>query len=457
MTILRERLGEEGAERLAHLDRVRGDRRAMDRALPPPDATATVDADVVFAGGGLSLLVAAEAARLGLRAVVIERSRAGAPHREWNASADELSPLVETEIFSRGELEHAVVGRYREGICSFHGGTPRVVRGVLDHAVDAKTLLSAARRACEVRGVRLIDGAAVDAIGAGPSAVRIGFGAQEIVARVMVDARGAASPYATADLVCPTVGGVVYGLDDVDPEIGDILVTTEHAGEDGRQHVWEGFPGRKGELTVYLFYYARRDAVGQGSLAALYERFFASIGSYKRGHGTMLRPTFGYIPGWSRLAPAPRSPSPRVVLVGDAAARHSPLTFCGFGSMLRTFRPAAERIARAIGEGRAPGEVIHDEPIHAWTGALARVMASGALRGSAMNALLDDAFGTLEAMGNEAFAALLKDRMDARAFTTFLRRTATRHPAVYREAFGALGPAASVRWAARLAAGAMSS
>lgn len=457
MRALRDRLGVEAFERLEHLDRVRGEHRAVDRLLAPPDRDASIDVDVVFAGGGLSLLVAAEVARLGVRVAVIERARAGSPHREWNASEDELSPLVESGIFSRGELERAVVARYREGVCSFHGGSPRVVRGVLDHAIDARSVLTAARRACEARGVRTIEGASVDAVGVGPSSVRVGFGARELVARIMVDARGAASPYASADLVCPTVGGVVRGLEGVDPEVGDILVTTEDVDADGTQHLWEGFPGRAGEVTVYLFYYGRREAVGQGSLASLYERFFATLPTYKRGHARIVRPTFGYIPGWSRLAPAPRSPSPRIVLVGDAAARHSPLTFCGFGSMLRSFRPAAAAIARAVADGTAPGEVVADEPIHAWTGALARVMASGALRGRTMNALLDDAFGTLEAMGNDAFAALLKDRMDGRSFTTFLRRTAARHPAVYREVLGALGAGGSMRWAARLAAGAMSS
>jgi lycopene cyclase CruA len=287
------------------------------------------------------------------------------------------------------------------------------------------------------------------------------FGRDEIVARIMVDARGASSPFATADLVCPTVGGVVRGLEDVAPDVGDILVTTEHADADGRQFVWEGFPGRAGELTVYLFHYDRAESVKPGALASLYERFFSTIGRYKRGTPELVRPTFGYIPGWSRLVPAPRSPSPRIVLVGDAAARHSPLTFCGFGSMLRTFRSSGARIAHAaLGTDRATGRSrsdagVADERIHAWTGALARVMASGALRGDALNHLLDVAFGTLEEMGNDAFASLLKDTMDARAFTTFLRTTARRHPSVYREVLGALGPGASLRWAARLAAGAV--
>lgn len=454
MSAIRERLGDEAFERLTHLDRALGERH-LDIPLRAPDRDATVDADVVFAGGGLSLLLAAEVARLGARVVVIERARAGAAHREWNASRAELEPLVTSGIFTEEELERAIVGRYDRGICAFHGHEPRVVRGVLDHAIDAGAVLTAARRACEQRGVTIIDGAAVDGIGAGKSAVRIAYGWREICARVLVDARGASSPYATADLVCPTVGGVIRGLEGVDPKTGEILVTTEDVDASGRQHVWEGFPGREGEAAVYLFYYAAREAVPRGGLAALYDRFFGSLSSYKGGVADIVRPTFGYIPGWSRLTAAPRAPSPRVVLFGDAAARHSPLTFCGFGSMLRSFQPAARAITRALEKQLPPEGVLVEEPIHAWTGALARVMASGSLRGHSMNALLDDAFATLESMGNEAFAALLQDRMDAATFTTFLRRTAWRHPAVYREVLGSLGAAGSARWAARLLVGAV--
>ncbi|HSO31952.1 MAG TPA: lycopene cyclase, partial [Labilithrix sp.] len=401
---------------------------------------------------------------LGVSVVVLERARAGAAHREGNASDDELAPLVETGIVSPTELAELVVGRYRDGLCAFHGGTPRRVRGVLDRAVDAGPLLERVRAVAEARGVRFVDGVSVDAHGTGPDAVRVGFQARdgarsELSARVLVDARGAASPYATADLVCPTVGGVLRGLRagsgprEVDHQVGDILVTTEHADEDlGRQHVWEGFPGRPGEVTVYLFYYARTGSLPAGALASLYGRFFDTLPSYKEGDASLIRPTFGYIPGWSRLAPAPRAPSPRIVLVGDAAARHSPLTFCGFGSMLRSFGPAAAAITRALEEGRAPARsVVPEDDVHSWTGALATVMASGALPGPKLNGLLDAAFGVLEDMGNDDFSDLLKDRMSGRRFTEFLRQTGARHPVVYREVMRALGPMAAARWGVRLA------
>ena len=460
---LRERAGDELVERIEHLDRSRA-HRPVDAPLPPPERTTPVDVDVVLAGGGLSLLVAAELARLGLSVTVLERARAGAAHREWNASDEELVTLVDAGIVSAEELETLIVGRYRDGLCAFHGGAPRHVRGVLDRAVDAGPLLERVRAVAEQRGVRFVDGASVDAHGTGPQSIRVGWqekggGRGELVARALVDARGSASPYAMADLVCPTVGGVISGLREgsgpreVDHEVGDILVTTEHADEDlGRQHVWEGFPGRPGQVTVYLFYYARAGGLPEGALARLYGRFFDTLPSYKEGDATLVRPTFGYIPGWSRLAPAPRAPSPRIVLVGDAAARHSPLTFCGFGSMLRSFGPAAAAIAGALADGRAPApSVVPEDDIHAWTGALAAVMASGELSGAKLNGLLDAAFGALEEMGNDDFADLLKDRMSGRRFTDFLKQTGARHPVVYREVMRALGPMAAARWGVRLA------
>jgi hypothetical protein len=78
-------------------------------------------------------------------------------------------------------------------------------------------------------------------------------------------------------------------------------------------------------------------------------------------------------------------------------------------------------------------------------------MASGALAGPKLNGLLDAAFGVLEGMGNDDFAALLKDRMGGRRFTEFLRLTGARHPIVYREVLRALGPIPAARWGARLA------
>ena len=83
---------------------------------------------------------------------------------------------------------------------------------------------------------------------------------------------GASSPHAAFDLVCPTVGGVLGDLAngdgplDVDPRVGEILVTTEGIEED-RQHIWEGFPGPGGALHD-LPLLLHRAAASAGAAAA---------------------------------------------------------------------------------------------------------------------------------------------------------------------------------------------
>lgn len=463
---VKDAAGAELVERLEHLDATRARRPQDDEVPRAPDARASVDCDVAIAGAGLSILYAVTLARRGLKVAVFERARAGVAHREWNASARELTRLVDAGVVDGDALDAMVLARYTHGVCRWHGGGTYPVREVLDHAVDAGALLAAARARAESLGVRFVDGAALVGHATGPSSISIRLrhndnDRTEVTARVLVDARGASSPSATADLVCPTVGGVLEGLDEgdapdqVNPRVGDILVTTEGV-EAGRQHIWEAFPGRPGEATVYSFFYDRAERVGDGALLRLYARFFATLGRYKRGEARLLRPTFGYIPGWSRLTPAPRAPSPRVALVGDAAARHSPLTYCGFGATLRSLAPATERIA-GIARGDAhPEVVVDDAPVHAGTGALAHMIASPPTdprRAGELNALLDAAFDTLHGMGQDAYGALLRDEMSARELVRFLHRTSLRHPAVYPRVLKVLGVSGVSRWGAGIARG----
>jgi lycopene cyclase CruA len=455
---LRDAAGAEFVERIDHLDaqwRERGARVPAPCSLLAPDASTVVDYDVAIVGGGLWSIFAPLLRARGLRVAVFDRSRAAASHREWNASAPELQALVRAGLVSSAELEELIVARYDHGVCRFHGGSSYDVTGVLDCAVDAGALLAGARELASSRGVAFHDDHALVAQAAGPAGVRMRFremggGERELTARVMVDARGASSPFATADLVCPTVGGVVRGLvegggpDEVDPNVGEILATVDSV-EDGRQHVWESFPGRMGETTVYVFYYARSGE--PVSLWELYGRFFSTLPTYKRGNADLVRPTFGYIPGWSRLSAPPSAPHPRIVLVGDAASRHSSLTYCGFGATLRSLDRAAERVHRLVNDERLDDpRVVDDRPVHALTGVLAYVMASRRFQGNDLNTLLDAAFRTLRDMGNESYAALLRDEMDTGLFLSFLRQTARRHPAVWGKALRGLSPATVGRW-----------
>ncbi len=430
------------------------------------DSRGTPDFDVALAGGGLSLIYGAYLARAGLRVCVLDRRRIGCGHREWNVSRPELDPLARSGLFTVEEADALVTWRYDRGVVRWHGGGTYPVRGVLDCAIDAQGLLDRLRALAAGAGATLLDGHALTGYRLGRAGVALDLaaadGAKTITARLLVDGTGAASRHAAFDLACPTVGGVLTGLaagdapDEVDPRVGEILASTEHV-EDGRQHLWEAFPGAGGRTTVYLFYYAEPASLGEHPLLDLYERFFAQLARYKRGEARLVKPTYGVIPAYSRLRPAPAAPADRVILVGDAAGRHSPLTFCGFGATLRSFLPVADALRARLAEDRldraALARAWSEPPSLAVMGGLTLMMVPrGSRKGEAdaVNRLLDAAFASLAELGDEPFAAFLRDEIGARDFIRFMRMTARRRPSVYREAFQLLTPTEIAAWSWRL-------
>lgn len=480
-----------GAAALAHLRYLDASflRSRVPTTLPEEAGLAPLEAsfDVVILGGGLSLFYAAALSRAGLSVAVIDRRRIGHGHREWNISRPELAPLTASGLFTEDEVERLVRMQYRDGYCRFAGGGTYRVRGVLDCVIDSEPLLSTLReRAVAARarlyerhaiaGYRIEDGGVTVAIAPLDEAGRPGA-LRRLRGRLLIDALGAGSPHARFDLACPTVGGILDGLElgpgplEMDPEAGEILVTTEGV-EAGEQHIWEGFPApasdeASGEptrrMTVYLFYYRRCNELRPDALLRLYERFFETLPRYKRGALRMVRPTYGYIPAYTRLGPMPTAPRERVLLVGDAASRHSPLTFCGFGSMVRSFDGVSRGVLRCLETdrlGRADLEAVWqgqsiDPPLLQVEGGLTLMMApppEGALEDpDGINQLLDAAFASLSALGEEAYARFLKDDADGPTFVRFMLGAAERYPAVYRKVFRHMSLAESTKWLLRLA------
>ncbi|MGZ3427115.1 MAG: lycopene cyclase [Polyangia bacterium] len=456
-------LSPETLEHIDSLERGFAERAVCDLAAEGgPDRGAHVDFDVVLAGGGLSLVYGAYLAQRGLRVAIFDRRRIGCGHREWNISRTELHPLVDSSLFTAAEVDALVQLEYDHGICRWHGGGTHPVRHVLDCVVDAERLLEGLRARAEAAGATLLDHHALAGYRVGKGGVTVTLApARTLSARVLVDGMGAQSPHAAFDLVCPTVGGVLGGLAvgdgalDVDPRVGEILVTTEGIEED-RQHIWEGFPGAGGRFTTYLFYYTEPQRLPERPLRALYERFFATRARYKRGDATLLKPTYGFIPAYSRLRPMPAARD-RVLLVGDAAGRHSPLTFCGFGSMIRSFLPVAdalrERLADDRLDARALASVWREPPGLAVMGGLTLMMVSGR-RPSAdpqdVNRLLDAAFSSLGELGDEVYGAFVRDQIGFSDFMRFMRATAKKRPSIYDEVFAQLSKAEIARWSWQL-------
>jgi lycopene cyclase CruA len=467
--LTRERLSPETIEHLISLERGFAKKQPLviDESGGPDGKP---DFDVILAGGGLSLVYASYLARAGLKVAVFDRRKIGCGHREWNISRAELAPLADSGLFAQPDQlpDQLIEKEYREGIVRWHGGATHAVKGVLDCVVSAERLLSSLRGQAEAAGATLLDYCALASykVGSGGILVRLhqeNGAPVTLSGRVLLDGMGAASPHAAFDLCCPTVGGVLRGLaagdapDEVDGDLGEILISTEGV-EEGRQHIWEGFPGLEDRFTTYLFYYVEPHRLPEHPLLELYERFFATRPRYKRGEGRMEKPTYGFIPAYTRLHPMPAAPRDRVLLVGDAAGRHSPLTFCGFGSMIRSFLPVAralmERLERDRLDRRSLASVWSEPPGLQVMGALTLMMVPG--RGEArdpadINRLLDAAFTTLSEMGNDVYAAFVRDQIGFRDFMRFMQKTAKKRPTIYDEVFSVMSKGELAKWSWRLA------
>ncbi|HEY1404383.1 MAG TPA: hypothetical protein VGB05_09675, partial [Pyrinomonadaceae bacterium] len=346
-------------------------REAVVRGAPPQGLAVEGEFEIIYAGGVLGLLHAAVLASSFKRRVMV--FGAGAVGREgggraWNLCDEELAEFERAGLFTKAEVEAAVLNRYRLGFVKFHDAASRVktpplwMENVLDVSVDADKLLGLA--AAKIRA-RTGEGCALfenlrfvrayveadrvcveteDARGDGASS---GGGRRRLfAARLFVDAAGAHSPVARQfdggrafTHVAPSVGTMARGFargegtDKVDFNVGEILVSTEDA-RDHRQLIWEGFAGNpaRDEYATRLFFYDAVDSPADKSLLALFECYFEGLPRYKRAGAQWRvgRPLFGYAPGVSRRGwpkTRPRTAEDRVMLAGDAAGVISPLAF----------------------------------------------------------------------------------------------------------------------------------
>ncbi len=187
---------------------------------------------------------------------------------------------------------------------------------VLNVALDAETLLTLCGQKLRDAGGDIWDETEfvrADVTGSQVSVTvkSITTGKEKLVGgRLLIDAMGTASPIAwqlnggrAFDSVCPTVGAIIekgFAPGVWDSQYGDVLYSHGDISR-GRQLIWELFPGKGEELTIYLFHYHQVNSENPGSLLEMYEDFFSQfLPEYRRCDLDKLvwkKATFGYIPG----------------------------------------------------------------------------------------------------------------------------------------------------------------
>ncbi|NJO20275.1 MAG: FAD-binding oxidoreductase [Spirulinaceae cyanobacterium RM2_2_10] len=312
---------------------------------PPPTVIATAsepsgssDFDLAICGGTLGIMLAAAWQQRGWRVVLLERGQLRGRDQEWNVSRAELSVLTELELLDETELAQAIATEYNPARISFQPGRDYWVENVLNIGVDPVYLLATLKRKFLAAGGRLLEQTAFQAATVHPNGVQICAGEQRLTARLLVDAMGHFSPIARQmrhgakpEGVCLVVGSCAQGYAHNDS--GDLLVSftpiAHHC-----QYFWEAFPARDGR-TTYLFTYL--DAQPERfSLEFLMDEYLRLLPEYQQIDRDALqfeRFVFGLFPAY-RQSPL-RVSCDRLLPVGDSGGAQSPVSFGGFGSMLR--------------------------------------------------------------------------------------------------------------------------
>jgi lycopene cyclase CruA len=452
-----------------------------------------VDYDLIYAGGGLGLLHAVVMARWGYRVLLFDRGEVGCAHREWNISREELHALVEAGFCAWDDLRDVVMAEYDTGLVRFYAGqgapaAELCMRRVLDVALDAGALLRLARRKLEAAGGAVLDRRAfrrVVASESGPMRVEVELAREDgtierYAARLLLDGMGSGSPLTLRRFggrpfagVCPTVGTVAAGFvagaarGEHNPRVGDILISVAHA-QRGRQYLWEGFPGRGDEMTVYLFYYdtltkdqrpktkddMRSSLVLRPSsvnLMQLFEDYFALLPTYKRPGPEFhhIKPVYGYIPARHSLR-RQEAPLLRGVLpIGDSAAQQSPLTFCGFGSHVRNLGRTTTLLRQALrADLISPA---HLQPISAYqvnvslNWVFSRFMQPWDAPDN-VNRLQNVFLVVLNELGEDLARRFFRDQMRWRDYHRIVLGMFWREPRIVEIAWRVLGPSGVLRW-----------
>ncbi|MBD0362343.1 MAG: FAD-binding oxidoreductase [Coleofasciculus sp. C3-bin4] len=378
----------------------------------------TVDWDVVICGGTLGILIGCALQRRGWRVALIERGILRGRDQEWNISRKELDVFLELELLSEAELKKAIATEYNPARISFFEGPDFWIRDVLNIGVDPVFLLDTLKSKFLAAGGQLLEKTAFEGAAVHPDGVLIDA-AGGLKARLLIDAMGNFSPIVQQarqgekpEGVCLVVGSCAQGFPK--NETGDLIVSFTPI-QNQCQYFWEAFPARDGR-TTYLFTYL--DAHPERpSLEFFFEEYLRLLPEYQGIELSQIefkRVLFGFFPSY-RDSPI-RMPWSRILPVGDSSGGQSPVSFGGFGSMVRHLKRLTEGIHDALESDalsqNALAQLQPYQPNIAVTWLFQRAMSVGInqqLPPNQINQLLTGVFQAMEQLGDDVLRPFLQD------------------------------------------------
>ncbi len=451
--------------------------RAVDRRwqtyrqgpLPTPQVVTTAsqggsqpDWDVVIGGGTLGILLGVALAKLGWRVALLERGILRGREQEWNISRAEITHLVTQGLLSEAELEKAIATEYNPARIQFGDSDPLWIKDILNVGIDPVYLLETLKqRFLEVGGTLLEETSFAHAT-VYPQGVTVHAGAQVLNSRLFVDAMGHFSPLVQQvrqgkkpDGVCLVVGTCAEGF--AANTTGDLMVSFTPI-QHQCQYFWEAFPARDGR-TTYLFTYVDAEP-DRPSLETLFDEYWRLLPAYQKIDPkdlTLKRALFGFFPCY-RDSPL-RYPWDRMVPVGDSSGSQSPLSFGGFGAMVRHLERLTQGIDEALRQDCLTASDLQClqpyQPNLSVTWLFQQAMRVGVnqtLAPERINHLLATIFADMAALGEPTLKPFLQDVVQFSALAKTLFRTTIYHPGLVAQLLPQVGLPAILRWLPHYAA-----
>ncbi|NJK33895.1 MAG: FAD-binding oxidoreductase [Oscillatoriales cyanobacterium SM2_2_1] len=393
-----------------------------------------VECDVVILGGTLGIVIGCALQRRGWRVAVIERSHLRGRAQEWNLSRAELEPLRQNDLLTEAELETAIASEYNPARIGFYGGSELWVRDILNIGIDPVVLLHTLKEKFLSAGGHLCEVTEFKHLAIHPNGVAVQTDSQAkprsapLTGRLLLDAMGHFSPIArqarrgaSPDGICWVVGGCAHGIPNC-PH-GDLFYTFSPC-TGATQDFWEAFPARDGR-TTYLFRYGDLSRPDH-TFAQMIADYTQALPGYQQVAGDRIklhRLLMGFFPSF-RDSPW-RSPWPRVVPVGDSSGLQSPLSFGGFGAMVRHLPRLTDGIHDALhldylgrDDVRA---LVPYQPNISITWLFQQVMCR---QPQMVNRLLDLAFTQMASLGEPVYRPFLQDALQWQGLTQTMVRMA---------------------------------
>lgn len=313
------------------------------------------DCDVAIAGGTLGIIVGYALQKRGWQVVLFEKGILRGRAQEWNIARRELEVILKLDLLTEQELETAIATEYNPGRIGFAGGKDIWVRDVLNLGVNPIVLLDLLKQKFLEGGGQILEYTELqqaivhtDGINLHLQSDRESF---NLRARLLLDVMGHFSPIAAQcrqgsapDGVCMVVGSCAQGIPARD--YGDLFYSFTPI-QNACQYFWEAFPARDGR-TTYMFTYADLHP-SRPNFQGLFEDYFHWLPQYQDIDLKQLqlqRVLYGFFPSYRR-SPL-QTQWDRILQVGDSSGSQSPLSFGGFGALIRHLSRLTEGISEAL-------------------------------------------------------------------------------------------------------------